>query len=69
MADIYDELMYFGAFYTMEVESNDFNAVDQLHNSLLVYFNGSYDVGKIMTRVRSNYSSSHTICNYSVLSS
>lgn len=49
--DIIGELMFFGSFYTMEIELNDFYILDQLHNTLQDMHNGSYDTEELMARV------------------
>lgn len=43
--------MFFGSFYTMEVELNDFYVLDQLHNVLQDMHNGSYNIEELMNRV------------------
>lgn len=50
--DLMEELMFFGSYYTMEIELNDFYVVDQLHNILQEMNNGSYDIEKLMDEVR-----------------
>lgn len=54
VSDIMEELMFFGGFYNMEIELNDFYVIDQLHNVLQDMYNGTYDVDAIMDRVRGN---------------
>lgn len=50
--DIAEELMFFGSFYTMDIELNDFYILDQLHNVLQDMHNGSYEIDKIVDSVR-----------------
>lgn len=52
VAEIVDELTFFGGFYTMDVELNDFYVIDQLHNVLQDMHNGSYDVEALVDMVR-----------------
>lgn len=49
--DVFEELMFFGSFFTMEIELNDFYILDQLHNVLQEVYNGSYDTQTIIDRV------------------
>lgn len=49
--DIAEELMFFGSFYTMDIELNDFYILDQLHNVLQDMHNGSYEIDKIVDSV------------------
>lgn len=49
--EIFNGLLYFGAFYTMEIEVEEFYALDQMHNILLQYYNGSYVIQELMTLV------------------
>lgn len=45
------EIMFFGSFYTMEIEMNDFYILDQLHNTLQDMYEGGYDIAKLVERV------------------